>query len=80
LTAPALASTAGVVSHASRVAPTTGSATSSASRSWRIRAVSRWSTFSDVSAPAPDRAEATSSINVTTPGRVTLALTRNSVP
>ncbi|WP_433258300.1 hypothetical protein ACQPYK_23095 [Streptosporangium sp. CA-135522] len=77
-TAADVASTAGVVNHTSRVAPSSASWTSRASKSPRICLVNRWSTFSEVNAPAPVRAVATISINVTTPGRVTCALIRNS--
>ena len=77
-TAADVASTAGVVSHVSRVIPSPASWASSRSRSPRTCPVRRWPTLSDVSAPAPVRAVATISISVTTPGRVTCALTRNS--
>ncbi len=52
-TAVAVASTAGVVSHVSRVIPSPASCTSSRSRSPRPAPSAERPTFSDVSAPAP---------------------------
>lgn len=72
-TAAAVASVAGRVSHASRVMPRPMSSSRSRSRSKRICGVSRWSTFSEVNAPAAFRAVPTNSIRVTTPGRMTFA-------
>ena len=77
-TALAVASTAGLLSHASLVIPSPASLASSRSRSEQRCPVSRWPTRSDVSAVAPARAEVIILSRTDTPGRIVLADIRNS--
>ncbi len=78
-TALAVASTAAVLSHNSRVIPNPALSRNSSSRSSRTCPVIRCCTSSQVNALALDRAVATIFAGVTTPGRVVFAEIRYSL-